>query len=379
MTISPTFFRNFACKADKCRHTCCQKWVINIDAESAKKYRNTKGPLGEELRAWMSTDEEGNPCFRLNEKGYCHFLNEKGLCRLVLEKGPKFLCQICRDHPRFYVYSCDEHLAMENTLAGTGLACEETVEQLMAEDGEIVFERDDGSFPIYFNDLISTHFMNLPKKLQSFTADFKKDYVHRLLHRMEETNPIDEEPDLLLPTIVSRTQRINLKPLPESDIERYLVERYMLPVEDARDIAHRSAGSLLRAVENVHLGEENRLCFELFVNLMRTAYKRDIRSLKAWSEQVAGMGRERQKNLLEYCQRMVRENFICNFRQPDMVYLSLEELQFASRFAPYINERNIISVMELLEEAQVHIEQNVNPKMVFFDMALRMIVEMKQQ
>ena len=190
---------------------------------------------------------------------------------------------------------------------------------------------------------------------------------------------VSEEPDLLLPTIVSRTQRINLKPLPESDIERYLVERYMLPVEDARDIAHRSAGSLLRAVENVHLGEENKLCFELFVNLMRTAYKRDIRSLKAWSEQVAGMGRERQKNLLEYCQRMVRENFICNFRQPDMVYLNPEELQFASRFAPYINERNIISVMELLGEAQVHIEQNVNPKMVFFDMALRMIVEMKQQ
>ena len=51
---------------------------------------------------------------------------------------------------------------------------------------------------------------------------------------------VSEEPDLLLPTIVSRTQRINLKPLPESDIERYLVERYMLPVEDARDIAHRS-------------------------------------------------------------------------------------------------------------------------------------------
>ena len=43
MTISPTFFRNFACKADKCRHTCCQKWVINIDAESAEKYRNIKG------------------------------------------------------------------------------------------------------------------------------------------------------------------------------------------------------------------------------------------------------------------------------------------------------------------------------------------------
>lgn len=69
-------------------------------------------------------------------KKYCHFLNEKGLCRLVLEKGPKFLCQICRDHPRFYVYSCNEYLTMEDTLAGTGLACEETVEQLMAEEGK---------------------------------------------------------------------------------------------------------------------------------------------------------------------------------------------------------------------------------------------------
>ena len=190
---------------------------------------------------------------------------------------------------------------------------------------------------------------------------------------------VSEEPDLLLSTIVSRTQRIHLKPLPEVDIEHYLKERYMLPEEDARDIAHRSAGSLTRAVENVHLGEEHKLCFDLFVSLMRTAYKRDIRSLKAWSEQVAGMGRERQKNLLEYCQRMVRENFICNFRQPDMVYLSPEEMQFATRFAPYINERNIFSVTGLLEEAQMHIEQNVNPKMVFFDMALRMIVEMKQQ
>ena len=101
ITIFPTFFPSFACKADKCRHTCCQKWEIDIDEDTAETYRHTPGPLGDELRAWITTGDEGSTCFRLNDQGYCHFLNEKGLCRLILEMGPSSLCQICRDHPRF--------------------------------------------------------------------------------------------------------------------------------------------------------------------------------------------------------------------------------------------------------------------------------------
>ncbi len=190
---------------------------------------------------------------------------------------------------------------------------------------------------------------------------------------------VSEQPDMLLATIVSRTQRITLHPLADEEIGRFLRERCGLMEEDAHDIARRSSGSLLKALENIQLSEENQLCFELFVNLMRTAYRRDIRALKAWSEQVAGMGRERQKNLLEYCQRMVRESFVTNFHRPEMVYMNPGEEQFAVRFSPFINERNIFQIMALLEEAQVHVEQNVNPKMVFFDMALRMIVEMKQR
>ena len=45
ITIFPTFFPSFACKADKCRHTCCQKWEIDIDEDTARKYRRTPGPL----------------------------------------------------------------------------------------------------------------------------------------------------------------------------------------------------------------------------------------------------------------------------------------------------------------------------------------------
>ena len=100
--------------------------------------------------------------------------------------------------------------------------------------------------------------------------------------------------------------------------------------------------------------------------------------MKQWSEQLAGMGRERQKNFLMYCQRMIRENFIFNLHQPEMNYLTTDEQQFATRFAPFVNERNVMGIMNELTEAQLHIEQNVNARMVFFDFSLKMIVLLKQ-
>ena len=91
------------------------------------------------------------------------------------------------------------------------------------------------------------------------------------------------------------------------------------------------------------------------------------------------MGRERQKRLLDYCQRMIRENFIMNFREEEMLYMSQAERGFSVRFSPFVNERNIFGIMEELSETQRHIEQNVNAKMVFFDMSLRMIVWIKNR
>lgn len=188
---------------------------------------------------------------------------------------------------------------------------------------------------------------------------------------------VSEEPEALLPTIRSRTQRINLPPLAESEIAQTLEQRYKLLPDDAREIAHQASGSMLQALSAIHLSEEHKVFFNLFINLMRSSYARKIVEMKQWSEQVAAMGRERQKNFLIYCQRMIRENFIYNFHLPDMNYMTQEEQQFAVRFAPFVNEKNVIGIMDELTEAQVHIEQNVNAKIVFFDFALKMIVLLK--
>lgn len=190
---------------------------------------------------------------------------------------------------------------------------------------------------------------------------------------------VSEEPDMLLTTIQSRTQRINVKGIEEKALQDTLVNQHGLQEQDAIHIAHRSEGNYLKAIESISLNEENKLFFELFVALMRLAYQRKIKDMKFWSEKVAAMGRERQKNFLGYCQRMIRENFIYNFHNHSITYLDNDEEAFSTRFAPFINERNVMEIMNELSEAQRHIEQNVNAKMVFFDFSLKMIVLLIQK
>lgn len=189
---------------------------------------------------------------------------------------------------------------------------------------------------------------------------------------------VAENPDLLLPTIQSRVQRLTLRPIEEGLIGAALVEKYGLTDADARQIAHASAGNWLQAIETIHLGNRSKEYIELFMTLMRRSYARDLKGMRQWADTVAGIGREPQKNFLIYCQRMIRESFICNFHRPEINYMNADEANFTSRFAPFVNEKNIFGIMEELSEAQRHIEQNVNAKMVFFDLALKMIMLLKQ-
>ena len=190
---------------------------------------------------------------------------------------------------------------------------------------------------------------------------------------------VSEEPDMLLTTIQSRTQRFSLYGIEEKYIVERLQSQYGLQERDAISIGHRSEGNFLKALESIHLNEENKLFFDLFVSLMRLSYQRKIREMKQWSETIAAMGRERQKHFLSYCQRLVRENFIFNFQDPSLIFMNEEEQNFSKRFAPYINEKNVMGIMDELSEAQRHIEQNVNARMVFFDFSLKMIVLLVQK
>ncbi|MDR1089681.1 MAG: DNA polymerase III subunit delta' [Prevotella sp.] len=189
---------------------------------------------------------------------------------------------------------------------------------------------------------------------------------------------VSDTPDNIITTIQSRCQRINIHGIEKQDIVQALESAYNITPEDAENVAHLSKGSYLKAIETISLDEEHKFFFNLFVQMMRASYARDIKQIKTIGNELAGVGRENQKSFLIYSQRMVREYFISNLRHPEMIYVSSDEANFGTRFAPFINERNITGFMDELALAERHIEQNVNAKMVFFDLCLKITMLIKQ-
>ncbi|MBR0181637.1 MAG: DNA polymerase III subunit delta [Prevotella sp.] len=183
-----------------------------------------------------------------------------------------------------------------------------------------------------------------------------------------------EEPDKLLETIRSRVQRIDVKKIDDASIERALVERRGVSDDAAHRIARLANGNWLKALEELQVGSENEQFLDLFISLMRLAYQRKIKDLRKWSEVMAGFGREKQKRWLAYFLKMIRENFMYNFHQEELTYMTQKEEDFARNFARFVNEANVIPINDLANKAIRDIGQNANGKIVFFDFCLQMIV-----
>ncbi len=185
---------------------------------------------------------------------------------------------------------------------------------------------------------------------------------------------VSEEPEKLLDTIRSRVQALRVKPLSTQDIEQALIDKRGIEPDAALRIARAANGSWLAALDELDASSEKRLFLDMFIMLMRLAYMRNIRELKKWSETIAGYGREKQKRLLTYFLRLVRENFMYNFDNASLCYMTQEEENFARNFARFINEANVLEISDIFNCAIRDIGQNANPKIVFFDLATHIIV-----
>ena len=109
----PEYFKDFKCIADKCKDSCCIGWEIAIDEKSRDKYSRLDGEIGEEI---VNKTQHG--CFPLEENGRCAFLDANGLCRIISVLGDGYLCDICREHPRYY------GVGKDGIEGGLGLSCE---------------------------------------------------------------------------------------------------------------------------------------------------------------------------------------------------------------------------------------------------------------
>lgn len=128
---APKYYKSFKCIADRCEHSCCIGWEIDVDVEALERYEHLDGGYGDVVRESISY--EGNPHFKLCGDDRCPHLDERGLCKIIMNLGEKYLCDICREHPRFYNYT-------DVAEVGLGMSCPEAARLILSSPDYISME-----------------------------------------------------------------------------------------------------------------------------------------------------------------------------------------------------------------------------------------------
>lgn len=129
----PSYMKDFKCIGSACTDTCCAGWEIVIDDTTYEAYKQVDGRFGERLRQQIG-EEQGEAYFKLQTGRRCSFLNQDNLCDIFIEIGENMLCDICREHPRYYEWFGD-YMEM-----GVGLCCEAAEQLIFSSEEKTSFE-----------------------------------------------------------------------------------------------------------------------------------------------------------------------------------------------------------------------------------------------
>ncbi|WP_294333330.1 DNA polymerase III subunit delta' [uncultured Chryseobacterium sp.] len=182
----------------------------------------------------------------------------------------------------------------------------------------------------------------------------------------------------ILPTILSRTQIVEVPRITDGDLESYLKKNFSIPEEKIREIVHEAQGDLNDALKLLQSGSKNEEFEKLFVQWVRDAFMvkkkpEFLKSIILWAREIAGWNREKQKNFLNYCSEIFRLALLQNYHSEVLVYKKIDANGFNwTGFSKFISGANIESILEEISTADLHLTRNGNPKIVWTDLGIKL-------
>jgi len=176
----------------------------------------------------------------------------------------------------------------------------------------------------------------------------------------------------ILPTILSRSQVVNVRPFTDDEITQALVQNFEIPQAQAQNAAFLAEGNLNEALKIAQNVDD--VYTDFFKSWMRFCFKTDYQELANLMEQFAEKGKEAQKNILLYSLKIVRESMLAKFGGESLLRLPDETLEFVRNFSKVLSENAIEKTITLLNDALHHIERNANPKMLFLNLSVNIAI-----
>lgn len=206
----------------------------------------------------------------------------------------------------------------------------------------------------------------------------RDDTANKLLKLLEEPPEktlfilIAEDQEELLATIRSRTSLVKVPRIDLLAIKDALMNQLGCTEQQASDASVVADGNWIKAMELVKDAEDQKYYFRTFQQWMRLCFKAAVSELVDFSNNIKTIGRERQKQLLDYGLNIVRNSLLFNNNLASIVMLPEEEKKFNSGFAPFVKPSNLQQMAELLEEASRQIERNGYAPLIFLDTSFKM-------
>jgi DNA polymerase-3 subunit delta' len=204
----------------------------------------------------------------------------------------------------------------------------------------------------------------------------RTDTANKFLKLIEEPTDrtvmlfVSQHPDRLLATIRSRVQRVHVPDVPEDVAAAGIARRTGMDGAAARELAHVCEGNIAQALRLAKAGSAQP-DLDRFSSWMRACWARDAEGMVAESEAFGSLGREAQKRFLHYALHIVRQCIVGHYGAAELVRLTGAESAFLAKFSRFIHHGNVVALRDVLEEAHRDVAGNVNGKLVFVDLSLR--------
>ncbi len=196
-----------------------------------------------------------------------------------------------------------------------------------------------------------------------------------LLKILEEPSPdtyfilVAENSELILNTILSRTQLVRIPPLDAREISDALQDHLSVKESEAQEVAQLADGNFRAAMSLAKSGESE--FSTQFIQWMRYCFRKNGLDFIQWTNQMAARGREEQKNFLSYALQMLEELFLLGEGMKEGRRLKADDMEFAENFAGYVTEETFMQIYDAINKAYYYIERNASSKIVFFNLSLQ--------
>ncbi len=230
--------------------------------------------------------------------------------------------------------------------------------------------------------------INRTMSLKSFESEYKilimwkPEFLgkegNKLLKLIEEPPPntlfifVAENEDLILPTILSRTQLVKIPLLSNLEVEAALELKEGVNINKAGQIAALAEGNYREALQLLQHAEDDWQA--MLRDWLNAVLKTGPVAQVKWIDETAKLGREKQKQFLKYFIHLLEQAVRLRAMETtgNMQLANTADTDFALRLNKICSIGQQEAIINELDKASYYIERNANAKMLFHALSIRL-------